>query len=247
MNKAASIASDVSDPSARSITFDELRAAYYEQMSVLAESGADLFILETSIDTLNVKAAIHAYLSLCEERGEKIPIAVSMTVSDLSGRILSGQTIEAFYASIRHAKPLFVGLNCALGAEKMRPYIETFDRIAECYTHCYPNAGLPNPLSEFGYDQMPADTAKYLGEYCADGLLNVVGGCCGTTPKHIEAVVAACAKLAPRKPKTADALTLAGLELLRIPDSGAPFIFVGERTKRNGLARISQNGQGGAV
>ena len=230
MNKAASIASDVSDPSARSITFDELRAAYYEQMSVLAESGADLFILETSIDTLNVKAAIHAYLSLCEERGEKIPIAVSMTVSDLSGRILSGQTIEAFYASIRHAKPLFVGLNCALGAEKMRPYIETFDRIAECYTHCYPNAGLPNPLSEFGYDQMPADTAKYLGEYCADGLLNVVGGCCGTTPKHIEAVVAACSKYAPRKPKTADALTLSGLELLRIPDSGAPFIFVGERT-----------------
>ena len=230
MNKAASIASDVSDPSARSVTFDELRAAYFSQMKTLAENGVDLFIIETSIDTLNVKAAIHAYLCLCEERGEKIPLAISMTVSDLSGRILSGQTIEAFYASIRHAEPIFVGLNCAMGAEKMRPYIEAFDRVAECFTHCYPNAGLPNPLSEFGYDQMPEDTAKYLGEYCSDGLLNVVGGCCGTTPKHIAAVVEKCAKLSPRKPKKASALTLAGLEVLNVPDRDAPFIFVGERT-----------------
>lgn len=230
MNKAASIASDVSDPSARSITFDELEAAYFEQACVLAENGADILLLETSIDTLNVKAAIHAYLRMCELRGERIPIGVSMTVSDLSGRILSGQTIEAFYESVRHAKPLFVGLNCALGAEKMRPYIETFDRVAECATHCYPNAGLPNPLSEFGYDQMPADTAKYLGQYCADGLLNVVGGCCGTTPKHIEAVVAECSKYAPRKPKKADSFALAGLEVLRLPDGNAPFVFVGERT-----------------
>jgi len=230
MNKSASIASDIADPAARATTFDELRASYYFQMKVLAESGVDLFMLETSIDTLNVKAAIHAYLSLCDERGEKIPIGISMTVSDMSGRILSGQTIEAFYASIRHAAPSFVGLNCALGAEKMRPYIEAFARVAECGTHCYPNAGLPNPLSEFGYDQTPADTAKFLGEYCSEGLLNVVGGCCGTTPKHIAAVVERCAKLPPRKPVKAKSLTLAGLEALDIPDENTPFIFVGERT-----------------
>ena len=161
MNKAASIASDVSDPSARAVSFDELHAAYKAQMSALYKGGVDLFLLETSIDTLNVKAALHAYLTLIEEWGERVPVAVSMTVSDASGRILSGQTIEAFYASIRHAKPLFVGLNCSLGAEKMRPYIEAFDRIAECYTHCYPNAGLPNPLCEFGYDQTPQDTAGH--------------------------------------------------------------------------------------
>lgn len=230
MNKSASIASDVSDPSMRAVSFDELRESYFEQMEVLAESGADLFIIETSIDTLNVKAAIHAYLGLCRKRGERIPIAVSMTVSDMSGRILSGQTIEAFYASIRHARPLFVGLNCAMGAEKMRPYIEAFDKVAECFTHCYPNAGMPNPLSEFGYDQRPEDTAKYLGNYCRERLLNVVGGCCGTTPKHIAAIVRECSKFKPRKPKCADSLTLSGLDILRIPDEDSPFIFVGERT-----------------
>ncbi len=231
MNKAASISSDVNDPSIRAVTFDQLRESYYAQMKALREGGVDLFILETSIDTLNVKAAIYAYLELCEHLGERMPIAISMTVSDASGRILSGQTIEAFYASVRHAKPLFVGLNCSLGAENMRPYIETFARIAECYTHCYPNAGLPNPLSEFGYDQLPEDTAGYLAEYGKDGLLNVMGGCCGTTPKHIAAVVEACKNLPPRKPvKSPDALILSGLEALRIEDKGAPFIFVGERT-----------------
>ncbi len=229
MNKSASIASDVSDPSVRAVSFDELRDSYYLQIKTLAENGVDLFIIETSIDTLNVKAAIYAYLSVCKERGERIPIAISMTVSDMSGRILSGQTIEAFYASIRHADPIFVGLNCALGAEKMRPYIESFARVAECATHCYPNAGLPNPLSEFGYDQMPADTAKYLDEYCADGLLNVVGGCCGTTPKHIAAVVEKCSSRAPRKAVKVNSLKLAGLEVLDIADENAPFIFVGER------------------
>ncbi len=230
MNKSSSIASDVSDPSARAVSFDELRQTYYAQFKTLAEEGVDLFMIETSIDTLNVKSAIHAYLSVCRERGEKIPLGISMTVSDLSGRILSGQTIEAFYASIRHAEPIFVGLNCAMGAEKMRPYIESFARVAECCTHCYPNAGLPNPLSEFGYDQMLEDTARYLGEYCADGLLNVVGGCCGTTPKHISAVVEKCSQYAPRKKTTPKALTLAGLEVLNIADENAPFIFVGERT-----------------
>ena len=231
MNKSASIACDVDDPSARAVSFDELAGAYSAQMQAMFEAGADLFLLETSIDTLNVKAAIYAYLNLIERWGVRVPIAASMTVSDASGRILSGQTIEAFYASIRHAEPLFVGLNCSLGAEKMRPHIEAFDRIAECYTHCYPNAGMPNPLSEYGYDQTPADTARYLAEYAREGLLNVAGGCCGTTPAHIEAVVKACKNFAPRKPRPRSrALSLAGLEAFSLPEGRAPFVFVGERT-----------------
>ncbi len=230
MNKSASISADVNDPSSRAVTFDELKDAYFAQMEALVDAGADLLLLETSIDTLNVKAAIYAYLTLSEKLGYRVPIAISMTVSDASGRILSGQTIEAFYASIRHASPLFVGLNCSLGAEKMRPYVEAFDRIAECGTHCYPNAGLPNPLSEFGYDQLPEQTAEYLAAFCSDKLLNVVGGCCGTTPKHIAAVVEACKKLPSRKIKSPRAaLVLSGLEPFAIEDENAPFVFVGER------------------
>lgn len=231
MNKAASIACDVEDASVRAITFDELANAYSAQMQSLYEAGADLFLLETSIDTLNVKAAIYAYLQLIEQWGERVPIAVSMTVSDASGRILSGQTIEAFYASIRHARPLFVGLNCSLGAEKMRPYIEAFSKISECYTHCYPNAGLPNPLSEFGYDQMPDDVARNLSVYANEGLLNVIGGCCGTTPSHIKAVVEACKDFKPRIPREKNsALLLSGLEPFELPVENAPFVFVGERS-----------------
>lgn len=231
MNKAASIACDVEDASVRAITFDELTQAYSTQMQSMYEAGVDLFLLETSIDTLNVKAAIYAYLNLIEKWNVKVPISISMTVSDASGRILSGQTIEAFYTSIRHAQPLFVGLNCSLGAEKMRPYIETFDRIAECYTHCYPNAGMPNPLSEFGYDQMPADTANYLSAYAKDGLVNVLGGCCGTTPAHIKAVIEACKNFAPRKIRAkSKSMLLSGLEALEVVENNAPFVFVGERT-----------------
>ncbi len=235
MNKSASISSDINDPSARSVNFDELRIAYEEQMDALLSAGADLLLLETSIDTLNVKAAIYAYLSLSERRGERVPIGISMTVSDASGRILSGQTIDAFYASVRHANPMFVGLNCSLGAEKMRPYVEAFDRIAECGTHCYPNAGLPNPLSESGYDQSPAQTAEYLSLFCADSLLNVVGGCCGTTPAHISAIVEACSAYAPRRPRPKrGALVLSGLEAFAIDDADAPFVFVGERANVTG-------------
>lgn len=231
MNKTASIPPNPDDTAARAVTFDELESSYREQMRVLYEGGVDLFLLETSFDTLNVKAAIYAYLTLKEEISLDIPIAVSMTVSDLSGRILSGQTISAFYESVKHAEPLFVGLNCSLGAEKMRPYIEEFDRVAECYTHCYPNAGLPNPLSKFGYDQSPEEMARHLQAYAADGLLNVIGGCCGTTPEHIKAVVEACSKYPPRKPRAeSEDLCLAGLEVLRLKKSGAPFVFVGERT-----------------
>lgn len=231
MNKSASISGSVDDPSLRSIDFDELQAAYRVQIETLIEGGVDLFLIETAFDTLNVKAALHAYISVSKERNERLPIGVSMTVSDASGRILSGQTIEAFYASISHASPLFVGLNCSLGAEKMRPYIQTFDRISDCFTHCYPNAGLPNPLCEFGYDQVPADTARFLSAYAREGLLNVIGGCCGTTPAHIKAVVEACKNFAPRKPKgVKNALTISGLETFTMKDEGAPFVFVGERT-----------------
>lgn len=231
MNKTASIPPNPDDTAARAVTFDELEGSYREQMRALYEGGVDLFLLETSFDTLNVKAAIYAYLTLKDEISLDIPIAVSMTVSDLSGRILSGQTISAFYESVKHAEPLFVGLNCSLGAEKMRPYIEEFDRVAECYTHCYPNAGLPNPLSKFGYDQSPEEMARHLQAYAADGLLNVIGGCCGTTPEHIKAVVEACSKYPPRKPREkSQDLCLAGLEVLRLKKSGAPFVFVGERT-----------------
>ncbi len=231
MNKSASIACDVEDASLRAVSFDELSSAYSKQMQSMFEAGVDLFLLETSIDTLNVKAAIYAYLNLIEKWGVRVPISISMTVSDASGRILSGQTIEAFYASIRHANPLFVGLNCSLGAEKMRPYIEMFDRQAECFTHCYPNAGMPNPLSDFGYDQMPEDTARYLSQYAKDGLLNVLGGCCGTTPAHIKAVVQACKDFKPRKPRTPNrAMLLSGLEPFEVVEENAPFVFVGERT-----------------
>ncbi|MBO5255094.1 MAG: methionine synthase [Opitutales bacterium] len=231
MNKSASIACDVEDASVRAVTFDELTSAYSKQMQSMYEAGVDLFLLETSIDTLNVKAAIYAYLNLIEKWGVRVPISISMTVSDASGRILSGQTIEAFYASIRHAQPLFVGLNCSLGAEKMRPYIETFDRIAECFTHCYPNAGMPNPLSEFGYDQMPIDTANYLKAYAQDGLVNVLGGCCGTTPAHIKAIVEVCKNFSPRKPKAKNnSMLLSGLEPFEIVENNSPFVFVGERT-----------------
>ena len=237
MNKSASISADVEDPAARAVDFDELVAAYTPQMESLYSAGVDVFLVETAFDTLNVKAALYAYLSLCQKWGERPPIGISMTVSDASGRILSGQTIEAFYASIRHAEPLFVGLNCALGADKMRPYVEVFDRIAECYTHCYPNAGMPNPFSESGYDETPEMTASKLSEYAREGLVNIFGGCCGTTPKHIEAIVRACSGFAPRKPRErSHALALSGLEPFVLPEKNAPFAFVGERTNVMGSA-----------
>lgn len=231
MNKSASISADVNDPAARTVTFDELASAYKFQMDALWDAGVDVFLIETAFDTLNVKAAIYAYMTICQERKMRIPLGVSMTVSDASGRILSGQTIEAFYASIRHAHPLFVGLNCALGADKMRPYVETFNRIAECYTHCYPNAGLPNPFSASGYDELPEDTATKLEVFAKEGLVNIFGGCCGTTPEHIKAIVEKCGKYSPRKPKAnANALTLSGLETFTLADENALFAFVGERT-----------------
>jgi 5-methyltetrahydrofolate--homocysteine methyltransferase len=197
--KTASISPDVNDPGARNVTFEQLRAAYYEQAAALLEGGADVLLVETIFDTLNAKAALFAIDELFEATGERLPLIISGTVTDASGRLLSGQTVTAFWYSVRHAQPLAVGLNCALGAALMRPYIQELARVAsDTFISCYPNAGLPNPMSETGFDETPADTSRLLREFAAEGLVNIVGGCCGTTPEHIGAICAAVAPLPTR-------------------------------------------------
>jgi 5-methyltetrahydrofolate--homocysteine methyltransferase len=197
--KTASISPDVNDPGARNITFEELRVAYYEQVQALVEGGADLLLVETVFDTLNAKAALFAIDEYFEASGECLPIIISGTVTDASGRILSGQTVTAFWHSVRHARPLAVGLNCALGAALMRPYLQELAKAAQdTYISCYPNAGLPNPMSETGFDETPEVTSRLLREFAAEGLVNIVGGCCGTTPAHIGAIHDAVAALPAR-------------------------------------------------
>lgn len=197
--RTASISPDVNDPAARNVTFDELREAYHEQASGLLEGGADLFLVETVFDTLNAKAAIFALDELMESTGERLPVIVSGTVTDASGRILSGQTVGAFWHSVRHARPLAVGLNCALGAALMRPYIEELARLAgDTFISCYPNAGLPNPMSETGFDETPEITAGLLEEFAKSGFLNIAGGCCGTTPAHIAQIAQRVGRYRPR-------------------------------------------------
>jgi 5-methyltetrahydrofolate--homocysteine methyltransferase len=197
--KTASISPDVNDPGARNVTFDELRAAYREQAQGLLEGGADLFLVETIFDTLNAKAAIFALDELMDETGERLPVIVSGTVTDASGRILSGQTVGAFWHSVRHARPLAVGLNCALGAALMRPYIEELGKVAaDTFVSCYPNAGLPNPMSETGFDETPEVTAALMEDFAKSGFLNIAGGCCGTTPEHIAAIRARVSVYRPR-------------------------------------------------
>ena len=187
--RTASISPDVNDPGARNVSFDELRAAYREQAEGLLEGGVDLFLVETIFDTLNAKAAIFALDELMADTGERLPVILSGTVTDASGRILSGQTVTAFWHSVRHARPLAVGLNCALGAALMRPYIEELGKVAaDTYISCYPNAGLPNPMSETGFDETPPVTAGLMAEFAKAGFLNIAGGCCGTTPEHIAAI-----------------------------------------------------------
>ena len=198
--KTASISPDVNDPGARNIDFEALRAAYHEQAQALIEGGADVLMVETIFDTLNAKAALFAIDEVFEATGERLPIIVSGTVTDASGRILSGQTVTAFWHSVRHARPLAVGLNCALGAALMRPYIQELARAApDTFISCYPNAGLPNPMSETGFDETPEVTSRLLHEFAAEGLVNIVGGCCGTTPEHIAAIGQAVAPLAGRR------------------------------------------------
>lgn len=197
--RTASISPDVNDPAARNVTFEELRAAYHEQASGLLEGGCDLFLVETVFDTLNAKAAIFALDELMEETGERLPVIISGTVTDASGRILSGQTVGAFWHSVRHAKPLAVGLNCALGAALMRPYIEELSRVAsDTYISCYPNAGLPNPMAETGFDETPDITGGLLEEFAQAGFLNIAGGCCGTTPEHIAQIAQRVGRYTPR-------------------------------------------------
>ncbi len=197
--KTASISPDVNDPGARNVTFEQLRAAYYEQVEALVQGGADALLVETIFDTLNAKAALFAIDEYFEASGERLPIIISGTVTDASGRILSGQTVTAFWHSVRHAQPLAVGLNCALGAALMRPYIQELAKAApDTFISCYPNAGLPNPMSDTGFDETPEVTSRLVGEFAAEGLVNIVGGCCGTTPEHIGAIHAKVAPLAGR-------------------------------------------------
>jgi 5-methyltetrahydrofolate--homocysteine methyltransferase len=197
--RTASISPDVNDPGARNIDFDTLRAAYYEQAEGLLEGGADLFLVETIFDTLNAKAAIFAIDELFEATGERLPVIISGTVTDASGRILSGQTVTAFWYSVRHAQPIAVGLNCALGAALMRPYLEELAKAAgDTFISCYPNAGLPNPMSETGFDETPEVTGGLMEEFARAGLLNIAGGCCGTTPEHIAAIAQRVGRYQPR-------------------------------------------------
>lgn len=196
--KTASISPDVNDPGARNVSFDTLRTAYREQIEGLFAGGVDLFLVETIFDTLNAKAALFALDEFFEETGECLPVMISGTVTDASGRILSGQTVEAFWNSLRHIQPLTFGLNCALGAALMRPYIAELAKICNTAVSCYPNAGLPNPMSDTGFDETPDITSSLVDGFAKDGLVNLVGGCCGTTPEHIRAIAQAVAKRKPR-------------------------------------------------
>ena len=196
--KTASISPDVNDPGARNVSFDTLRASYREQIEGLFVGGVDLFLVETIFDTLNAKAALFALDEFFEETGERLPVMISGTVTDASGRILSGQTVEAFWNSLRHIQPLTFGLNCALGAALMRPYIAELAKICNTAVSCYPNAGLPNPMSDTGFDETPEITSSLVDGFAKDGLVNLVGGCCGTTPEHIRAIAQAVSKRKPR-------------------------------------------------
>jgi 5-methyltetrahydrofolate--homocysteine methyltransferase len=215
LNRMLSMSSDVNDPGARTVTFDQVYAAYREQVQALHEGGIDLFLIETITDTLNCKAAIKAILDLEDEGFEPLPIWISGTITDRSGRTLSGQTVEAFWNSVRHARPFAIGLNCALGAELMRPHIAELARIADTLVAAFPNAGLPNAMGE--YDEGPDETAARLREWAESGLVNILGGCCGTTPQHIRRIADAVKDAAPRPiPHRDSALRLAGLEAFEI-------------------------------
>jgi 5-methyltetrahydrofolate--homocysteine methyltransferase len=198
LNKTLSLSPDVNNPGYRAVTFDEVVTAYYEQIKGLVDGGVDVLLIETIFDTLNAKAAIFAIKKYFHDTNKtELPIMISGTITDASGRTLSGQTLEAFYISVMHANPLSVGLNCALGAHEMRPHIEELSQISSCYVSAYPNAGLPNAMGE--YDERPEDTGHYLEEWAKEGWVNIVGGCCGTTPDHIKHIADHVKKLQPRE------------------------------------------------
>jgi 5-methyltetrahydrofolate--homocysteine methyltransferase len=244
--KTASISPDVNDPGARNITYDELVAAYLEQARALSQGGVDLFLVETIFDTLNAKAALYAIDQFFEESGKRYPLMISGTVTDASGRILSGQTVEAFWNSVRHAKPVTIGLNCALGAALMRPYIAELAKVCDASICVYPNAGLPNPMSDTGFDETPDITSSLLQEFATAGFVNIAGGCCGTTPEHIQAIAQAVKTLPPRQAPPPDhKMRLSGLEPANIDDDSL-FVNVGERTNVTGskaFARMILNDQ----
>ncbi|MEO0315426.1 MAG: methionine synthase [Pseudomonadota bacterium] len=244
--KTASISPDVNDPGARNVNFDQLVTAYLEQTRALVEGGADVLLVETVFDTLNCKAALFAIDQFFEESGQRLPIMISGTVTDASGRVLSGQTVTAFWNSVRHAKPLTIGLNCALGAALMRPYAEELSKIAETFVCIYPNAGLPNPMSDTGFDETPDVTSSLLKDFADSGFVNIAGGCCGTTPEHIQAIAETVKAIAPRKiPTHLHQMRLSGLEPYVI-DEDSLFVNVGERTNVTGskaFARMILNEQ----
>lgn len=235
-NKTASLSPDVNQPSYRSVTFKDLQDSYYEQAKGLLDGGVDILLPETTFDTLNLKACLFAISEIERERNEKLPLMISVTITDLSGRTLSGQTVEAFWNSIRHVKPLSVGINCALGAKEMGAFLRDLSRVADCYISCYPNAGLPNPLSPTGYDETPESLSSELKKFAEEGLINMVGGCCGTTPSHIRAIVDTIQTCVPRIPMaTEPKLRLSGLESVNFSPVGErTFVMIGERTNVTG-------------
>ncbi|WP_110691804.1 methionine synthase [Salinicola halophyticus] len=237
-SRTASLSPDVNDPARRNVTFDQLRDNYIEAATALIDGGADLILIETIFDTLNAKAAIYALEALFESRGERLPVMISGTITDASGRTLSGQTTEAFWNAVRHAQPLSVGLNCALGAEELRPYLQELAAKADTFVSAHPNAGLPNEFGE--YDQTAEEMAAIVGEFAQSGLINVIGGCCGTTPEHIAAVKRAVEGVAPRAiPERPAACRLSGLEPFNI-EADSLFVNVGERTNVTGSARFKR-------
>ncbi len=243
-NRTASISPDVNNPAYRAVTFEELEAAYFEQVSGLMDGGSDIILVETIFDTLNAKAALYAIDRCFEEKGKKLPIMISGTITDASGRTLSGQTVDAFWVSVKHAKPFSIGLNCALGAQEMRPYIEELSKIADCHISCYPNAGLPNEFGE--YDQDAHEMGHQMEDFIDSGFVNIVGGCCGTTPEHIAKMAKLVLTKTPRiVPNIQHQTQYAGLETLTVrPNTN--FINIGERTNVTGsrkFARLIKNGE----
>ena len=241
-NRTASMSPDVNSPSFRAVTFDELKENYYQQGKKLLEGGCDILLPETTFDTLNLKAAIFAIKELQDEWHEEFPVMISITITDNSGRTLSGQTVEACWNSVRHANPVSIGINCALGAAEMRPFLAELSQVADIPVSCYPNAGMPNPLAPTGYDETPEITGSNLLDFAESGFVNLVGGCCGTTPAHIAAVVQTLKDVPPRKiPVATDSTRLSGLEPLNIYDErSTPFLMVGERTNVTGSPKFSR-------
>ncbi len=242
--KMLSMSPDIGDPAARAVTFDEMRDAYREQILAVLDGGADALLYETATDALNVKAAIFAMEEIFEARGERVPVMISGTVADKAGRLLSGQTVEAFWESVRHARPISIGMNCAMGAPAMRPFIEALAKIADCAVSCHPNAGLPNPLAPSGFSETAEETAMHLREFSREGLVNILGGCCGTTPEHIRAIRRSAEPFPPRAiPRFAETLTLSGTETFAFPPLGSAeassaFVLVGERANVTGSPKF---------